>query len=361
MEKEYLSYLYNLDAANSAILGHFDKDGAYTIDEDIIKELIACNKLIISYKDDVITASATVGKYKLVFMVYIQYGEGGKKRAGLFLVEDAKMGFINKQLQTYIDGVVLNDDGNFMSEIKSRYHLYAIDESEGVDMANSTLKALLLKLETSINKYKVMIPVLIDADREYVARMLVLLKESGEAGRKLLEEFKEQVNGIGVSKIDSSYWRKVKLLLDKLLSQNEQLFDPFTLGKMTEIQKGYLDAVRDAKEPVKEQPKSAPKKKAPAKKKGGDDAPKKKPDGKKGGDKDKGKKGEDKKKDGKKPASGGVSTPPKPSKPKEKEKAEFKAPITSNEIFGARINNSAEKVKGQKSPFASQKDYGMER
>lgn len=368
MDKKYLIHMQNVDAQSSGLLGSFDADGSYIIEDGIIKELIACNKVITNFKDDKITATANVGSYKIDFYVYLQDGENAKKRAGLFIVEKGKLGFIQKELQTYLDSVVLDNNGAFVDEIKKRYHLYNADESEGIDLSNASLKLILGKKDGAIKKYKMLIPVLQSADKAYVAKMIVLLKDSGEHGKKVLDQFKQQVSGIKVSKLDVSYWREAKLLLDSLLMINKEVFDTFTLSKMSEVQAEYANIYKNAKEPVvvAGPSKSAPKKKEEKKKDGGDKK-KKKPKAK-----DKGGKEKPKDKPKEKP-----KTTTKPETQRQEpvihvdviEEIEIDTEantIKKTEVFGFRVENTVSKEKEaqlnkQQKNKEKPRDMGMER
>ena len=90
MENENVVFLNNLDAGASGLLGEFTTSETYVIADDIKEELLKANKLITDYKQDKITAVATVGSYTFNFNVFVQLGEEQKKRATLFLVEKTK-------------------------------------------------------------------------------------------------------------------------------------------------------------------------------------------------------------------------------------------------------------------------------
>ena len=128
MEKKYQSHLYNLDAQASGLVGFFDADCSYIIEEKLVKELIICNKIITSFENNLIKAIANVGSFKFNFNIYLQDGIGGMKRAGLFIVEKCTLGAVDKDLETYLDSIVAPDSPMFMEEVKKKYHLYTRDE-----------------------------------------------------------------------------------------------------------------------------------------------------------------------------------------------------------------------------------------
>ncbi len=292
MEKGYLNYLNNLDAEASGLLGFFDSDNEYILEQNIKDELILCNKLIESYAEDKITASAKIGDSKFNFTIYIQDGQNNKKRAGLFILEKSSLGFVDKELQTYVDSVVLENDSNFFVELKKHFHLYAIDESEGIDINNSALKLIAERLAKLKAKYNGILIASAELDRQYVMKMLSLIKASGEYGHKLLLELKKQIADKKLNAKDVKYWRELKLLVDRMLIKNISVFDGPIQDKIVLLQKNYLNALKNVKEPViiETAPKAKKAKKdekKKEKKKGGDDSSKKS----KGKDKDSSSKG----------------------------------------------------------------------
>lgn len=268
MEKTYINHLNNLDVEAGGLLGFFDADGQYIIDDDIKQELIKCNKLITDYKNNIISATAQVAEFLLKFNVYIQEGEGNQKRAGLFVDENSKLGFAKSELQTYVDSVVLPNTGAFFDEIKKRFNLFLRDESEGVDMNNNNLTKIINKKSSGVKKYKTMVPVLIDLDKAYVVKMLSILKHSGEYGQTILSELTKQVDDKKINKKDQAYWRQLKVMVDKLLIPNEGVFSTMVQEQIRKAQLEYLRGYFSTKEPVAKAPTPKAEKKK-EKKKGG--------------------------------------------------------------------------------------------
>ena len=289
MSNKYDEFLLNLDAEASMLLGSFDSDSKYIIDEKIKKELILSNKLIESYKSDIITATASIGSYKFNFFVYIQDGENNLKRAGLFLEEKSKLGFADKTILTYLDSIILPNNGGFFNQVKSVFHLFTKDESEGVDMANNNLSEILNKLNSLKGKYNQLIPFYVDIDKKYVSDVIALLKSSGRYGEMILIRLKKMAEDKKLNKKSPNYWRELKNIIDILLKENVGVFDGSTLQKIDSIRDRYVQVAKDIKVPEKAVP-SKPKKKPAPKKKSDDSKPKKKPDASKaknGGSKDK--------------------------------------------------------------------------
>lgn len=274
MDNKYISSLHNMDVQASGLLGSFDDDDSYVIDTKILAELKICNKLITEYKADLITAHAIVGGFKIDFLVYIQEGEDNKKRAGLFVKESSKLGLIQKELQTYVDDIVLENTGAFLDEVKKEFHLYTMDESTGVDMDNLTLLAIINRKKSLKGLYDSLIPFMVDIDKEYVLSMLALLKASGYYGEQMLIEIRNLIKEKKLDKRDPRYWRELKLLLDKAILKNYEIFDKVTQEKIETLQNLYSTQSKSVKLPQKSE--SKPKKKSDAPKKKKDDKKKKK-------------------------------------------------------------------------------------
>ena len=246
MNKSYVKHLYNMEEQSSGLLGFFDSNNEYRFDDKIISELINCNKIILDYSKDIIVAEAKFNDFKLDFKIFIQDGEGNKKRAGLFLIEKCQLKIDKKELQTYIDSFVYENSPLFYEQLKSKYHLYTKDESEGIDISNSNFSNIINKKSES-KKYKVMIPVLMNADKEYVKRVLAIIKASGSYGDQFILMLKNAAENNKLNQHAPNYWRDLRLLLDKMIKDNSALFDKQTLAKMEEVQKAYVDVYSKTK------------------------------------------------------------------------------------------------------------------
>ena len=262
MEKSYLSHIYDIETEASGLLGFFDDENSYILEDGIVKELIECNKQIVSYDKEKIVAKALVGDYNLDFIIYLQDGEGCLKRAGLFLVEKAKLGAVEKEFQTYVDSFVEHFTPMFFENIKRKYHLYTVDESEGIDIKNSKCIKILGKKSDLAKKYKAMLPLMVGLEKEYVKKMLSVIKTSGKSGEIFINNLKQLLNDKNIKKNSPTYWRDVRMQLDKMIRQNEKLFELKTEKRMNNIQKMFLGQLKEVKLPQKEASKGKAKKAA---------------------------------------------------------------------------------------------------
>ena len=252
MANENVVFLDNLDAGSSGLLGEFTTSDTYVIADDLKAELLKANKLITEYKPDKITAIATVGSYTFDFNIFVQLGEENKKRATLFLFEKTKLGFTEKELLTHIKSVIIEANQNLINVVKKEFNLFVRDESEGVDMANENLKALLNRKAQVSSRSKYLANALYDADRAYVMKMLGLIKSTGPYGDRFITQFKNMLKARNLNKADAKYWNTVKRLLDRMIADNALLFTGKAKARMEEMQKAYRDLVAGTKEPTKE-------------------------------------------------------------------------------------------------------------
>ncbi len=250
MEKEYIVLLHNLDAGSSALLGEFDSSDNYNIADNIKQELVKANKLISDYTHSEITATAQVGSYSFDFVAYVQIGEQNKRRISLFLKEKCKLGYVEKEQLTLLKYVIVQGEPNILELLKKEFNMYTHDDSVGVDMANSNLQAILDRKAKVSARAKFLLTEMKTANRAYVFKMLSLIKISGAYGTQLVNQFKEIVKSQKLDKNSDSYWHSLKVILDKLIVANALLFDENIMKRMESLQRQYMYAILNAKEPV---------------------------------------------------------------------------------------------------------------
>lgn len=260
MENENIKFLNNLDAGSSGLLGEFSTSNTYVVADDIKQDLLKANKLITDYRPEKITATATAGSYTFEFIVYVQLGEQNKKRATLFLVEKAKIGIEEKELLTLIKPVIIEPGQNVVVVIKKEFNLFVRDESEGIDLNNGNLTALINRKAQVSSRSKYLANALYDADKAYVMKMLGIIKSTGPYGDRFLTQFKNMLRARKISKEDPTYWHILKRLLDRMVADNALLFSGKTKARIEEMQKAYRDLVAGTKEPAKDATPQAKKK-----------------------------------------------------------------------------------------------------
>lgn len=281
MVNEYRVLINNLEAGSNGFLGEFNADNKYDIADNLKQELTKANKLINSYKTDKICAVATIGSYTFNFVVYVQLGEQNKKRLSLFLEEKGKFFDEDKEFLTLLSSVIIEGSQNPLEVIKKEFAMYIADESTGIDMSNSNLTTVVQQIDKIVKRSKFLQGELKTLNKAYVMKILSLIKTT-EYGNQFLLQFKDIINNKKINKNDDKYWNKLKNILDKMLIENEALFDGKLNQRIEDLQKGYIHMVLNAKEPIvvkpetkkpkKEEEKKKPKKKADPPKKAVKDA-----------------------------------------------------------------------------------------
>lgn len=266
MENEYVILIHNLDAGSNGLLGEFNAENNYDIKQDVKNQLKITNKLITEYKQDKITAVATVGSYTFDFVVFVQLGEQNKKRLTLFFKEKAKILQEDKEFLTRLESVVVDISQNNLEVIKKEFKIYTVDESVGIDMANANLTGLKSFKDSVVAHSKFLQKELKNLDKAYVLKMLSLIKTSGSLGNEFILRFKDLILSKKLDKSKDNYWSTLKNILDKLVIQNAPIFNEKLMEKMKALQEGYVHMAKNIKEPVvantpakkkKEEPKKA--------------------------------------------------------------------------------------------------------
>lgn len=341
MENEYVILIHNLDAGSNGLLGEFNAEKNYDIKQDVKNQLKITNKLITEYKQDKITAVATVGSYTFDFEVYVQLGEQNKKRLTLFFKEKAQILQEDKEFLTRIESVIVDISQNNLEVIKKEFKMYTADESVGVDMANSNLTGLKLFKDGIVAHSKFLQKELISLDKAYVLKMLSLIKTSGSVGNDFIIQFKKLILAKKLDKSKDNYWRTLKNILDKLVIQNEPIFNEKLKEKIKDLQVGYVHLTKNIKEPVVAK---APAKKKKEEKKGG--KPKAKPKKKVDKEKIQAKPKSNDKGNGnqKQPSQGVIKSRPKYSRAKRLKSTNYSFGVEMTHIF----NTEPETLRGQR-------------
>lgn len=246
---KYIVLLHNIQAGSGSLLGEFNSNDEYNIADEIKQELIKSNKIIKSYKKDEVLSVATVGSYSFDFVTYVQLGENNKKRISLFLIENVSLNEGTKELKTFLKSVVVDVLENNLTVVKREFNMYIRDESTGIDILNSGLKLIIDRKEKVVSRSKYLKTELSNANKEYVLKMLKLIKNSGPYGNQFLNEFRNLIKLKGFSKLQNNYWMNLKNVLDDLVIKNALVFNDKTLHKMKELQDAFIQEVLNVKEP----------------------------------------------------------------------------------------------------------------
>lgn len=324
----------------SGMLGEYDKDGKYKIDEKTKKELTTCEKSIKETTEKEIKCVAYVGSFNFDFVIKIEKSSEREKTAKLYLIEKLKSftGEIDRTEITYISAYTDSDDMYFSEKLNKVFHLH-LEEKDAKDYDREKNAEFLKKKKLDLNQLK---KILSSQGEElskiYLQKMLKFLEKCGDKGDFILRKYKKilERDKSKLIKGEAGYYFKLKSILDEMIFSSKVPFSPNQQQAMDKLRKQFLDfevPMRKVSEPAPPKPE----KKKPViiiaddsnKKKGGGGDDKKKD---KGQDKDQGQNG---KKGGgdKNPKKPEATKDPKPQKPEQKPKPE-KKPEKGNQFKG---------------------------
>ena len=269
---EYDDVIKELDVLSCCLIGEYNDQGEYVIEEDLKKSLVECTKLITSYNLEGMDCQAQIGEHTAIMHVKFAFEqERSIKVAGLFLVETYK--FLGKKytVETFLAQYSDFDDQYFLNKFREAFNLVTKDESEGKDIKNSIPKFEEIKAEKK-SQYKKMIEGLLDFNKRYVMEVLGLLKTSGGLGAEIRQQLKIRLTKIKAAKNTPQYWAEVKNELDILIAENKEKYEEETKKLLEEINRRYMTMYKKvAKEVAQKKAKEAAKKKKKSSAKEADD------------------------------------------------------------------------------------------
>ena len=259
---EYEDIVKELDVLSCCLIGDYNEKGEYTINQDMVKELVDCTKLVTSYTMEGMDCQAEIGDFTATFKVkFASDIEQGVKFAGIYLIENYK--FMGKPytVETFLARYSDFDDQFFFNKFRDVFHIVTKDESEGKDLRNHIPRYEEIKKEKKAT-YKQMIEGLSDFNKRYVMEVLGLLKTSGGLGAEIRSQLKIKISKIKTEKNTPKYWAEVKTELDILIEENREKYKEETKKLLEEINRRYaINYKKIAKQIAKKKAKAAAKKK----------------------------------------------------------------------------------------------------
>ena len=281
---KFESEFKNFDVQASALLGDYNQEGNYVIDAKILDELKKCIKVITSYSEWQTLATATVGSFKIDFEIDVEEGQNNLNRASLYVLESASLGFVSGKLKTLVAQEVLTADNSFFYKLKEVFNLIIADESEGKDINNSGLINIITKKTDKQSKYKSLNAPSLELEKQYVMYMISILS-SDKGNKNIILQYKQLLEKKGISKLDKSYFRTARIILDSLVNASYQNLSEQDVKRIENLRKDFFKEFALVKAPTKAPAAKPPKKKKKEEKK------KKKDDDKDKGAKTKGSSG----------------------------------------------------------------------
>lgn len=244
LEILYYQNLLKDEKYSNLLLGNFNSEGNYSIDKELLQELINVNKYITDNIEGVyhLIAKTKESEFDLHFLLKIKNDEeNNKKIAALVLIEPFTSvdGQNNQELNVVVARYRDENDIYFMPKVAKVFHIFDKRDENGREEENETILLNTLKLKKQM---KLLNSKLSDSNeylsQYYIDNVLAILKKnpgkySEYVLRKyesLLEEQKSNIN-------KKNYYKLLRLELDKLLNSAKHICDNPNLLKELNGQK----------------------------------------------------------------------------------------------------------------------------
>ena len=283
-----ISYYQNFlkdEKYSNLLLGNFNKDGNYSIDVEILKELVAVNKYITEVVDGtyLLTAKTASGSdFDLNFLLKIKKQDDERKIAILILLEKFVSGdnLHSTTLNTVVARYRDEDDIYFLSKVAKAFHIFDKRNEDGREKENEEILKNILALKKSMLLLK---KKLAENDeylsQYYIDSILALLKANpGQFSEYVLRKYAIALENNKANFGKANYYKLLRLELDKILNSAKKSCDNPEILKAIETQrKAFIDAYNKFEDNIKNPPVIAPqaKKASPAKAKSAGSASKK--------------------------------------------------------------------------------------
>jgi hypothetical protein len=220
----YYSYTLKTDKMQDALLGDYDQQGAYTLQQEDLKTLTKLNKVVAKKEDDVLYLKATCNTHEFSFFVKVESISKKKKVAQLFLVENTSViTSKNDKIITPVSSYVDDNDIYFEEKYKKIFNVIADDEDGKKEQNNEIAKVLLGKIDFSskvFNNYLLRTRL---KDKIYVEKLIKLLQEDPSSA-KVLKKYQFMLTKTlpTLNVRDKNYYRVLKQLLDEVIEEERK-------------------------------------------------------------------------------------------------------------------------------------------
>lgn len=282
----YYQNLLKDEKYSNLLLGNFNSEGNYSIDKELLQELINVNKYITDNIEGVyhLIAKTQESEFDLHFLLKIKNDEeNNKKIAALVLIEPFTSvdGQNNQELNIVVARYRDENDIYFMPKVAKVFHIFDKRDENGREEENETILLNTLKLKKQM---KLLNSKLSDSNeylsQYYIDNVLAILKKNpGKYSEYILRKYQilleEQKSNIN----KKNYYKLLRLELDKLLNSAKHICDnPDLLKELNEQKQIFVENLNKFEETIISPVAAAPKKeeaKKPAAKKAAASAPKK--------------------------------------------------------------------------------------
>ena len=213
-----------LFVVRAGLLGDFNEQGEYTVDYNVLTELLGIKKIILSTTEAGYAATAKVGEYKIKFIVEIFEETNFFLRADLFLLEDSGgVSMEHREVKTFIASYSNVNNAFFRESVKKEFNLITEIEALGKDINDDEIAKLILEIKNKHKRSATFIDMLMEVQSEiYVIRMLEVLGRAGNVGEKIVREYKEEAEKQGKTTAigQKNVYTKLKEILDAKIKKN---------------------------------------------------------------------------------------------------------------------------------------------
>lgn len=230
-EISYYRQVQKLEVANNLMLGDYNQNGVYTLNEDLIKQLIGMTKVYqYSFGSNMFCQSLNdlegFGKVDFAIKIVKDTPKLGSTTAVLELLEpiDKANGYYTNTNTVQIDIYTAQDSNNFVVDVLKKFNvvskkdagLIAKKHEENIDL-------IILRKRYEEMRKNMLSDKVEEIYKNNFNKKLKLLAKS-PAGKKILEEFNKQsykINGWFVKDGMKGYYKTMDELLQSIIDKNK--------------------------------------------------------------------------------------------------------------------------------------------
>ena len=243
---DYANKLARFEMEESFLLGEFDKDGNYVINEEIKKELIEVDKVVENKNNDGYYAIANCGNIKLEFIVTVRSFQDADakicrvaqlKLLEYYVAQNKKIKFLNL-IATFQD----YDSPNFLFKVKSAFHLYSKAESGDKTLKNlSKVEKTLARLKNRFTLIEINTIKKESVELKYLTEIKKILNETPE-GAKIVKRYQQIAQLNNINQNNKKELPKLRYILDKILNEAiaQKLLNEETTNKINKCREIFV-------------------------------------------------------------------------------------------------------------------------
>ena len=264
----YYKNTLNEEKYSNLLLGSFNAEGNYSIEKELLQELINVNKFITDNVEGVyhLTAKTTSPEFDLHFLLKIKNDdENNKKIASLILLEPFK-GLDEQTLSEFATTIARYRDENdiyFMPKVAKVFHIFDKRDEDGRESENDEILLNVLKSKKQLKMLKNKLA----ESNEYLSQyyidnvIAILKKYPGKYSEYILRKYDMLLLEHKGNLNKKNYYKMLRLELDKLLMASRHMCDnPDLLKALGEQKQIFVNNMDKFEETLKAPPIAAPKK-----------------------------------------------------------------------------------------------------